>query len=70
MSTTVGLQELIDSTAAPVETLEKRADSDEIALLQCNDRASRHRHPKLDDRGDAYEASPRNDGVVTVIREA
>jgi uncharacterized protein (DUF2249 family) len=48
-------------------TLETLAELDGGVLLQVNDRVPQHLFPRLDERGFAYDAVEREDGVVTAI---
>ena len=50
------------------KTLETLADrSDDIVLIQRNDRVPQFLYPKLENRGYAYETVEHDDEVVTVI---
>ncbi|SDK18288.1 DUF2249 domain-containing protein [Natronorubrum texcoconense] len=51
--------------AKTLETLTDR--SDDIVLVQRNDRVPQFLYPKLEDRGYAYETVERADEIVTII---
>jgi hypothetical protein len=51
-----------------VQTLETLPDlANDVVLVQVNDRAPQHLHPKLDDRGYEYATVEADDAVVTGI---
>jgi len=51
-------------------TLEALTELDDGVVVQVSDRVPRHRFPRLDDRGFAYDTVEGDDRVVTAIWRA